>query len=454
MASGGNCQQQRNWRRGGIAAVLAVTVGAGLRLVWQNDIEFKLDELWTFDRVQLVGRTEPFPWLGMPTSCAVRHPGGSVWVFLLLGKLFAVAQPPDLARACEFVNIAAILLVLGFAVWVVPGVEREVWLWAAALVSVNPLAVVLHRKIWPPSVVPLFVVLALLGWWYRHGRWGAFAWGLLGVLVGLIHPAGLFLAAGFALWALLFDRRRVRWLPWLAGSCLGIVPLIPWLVHVARATSAHPITQRNWMHLVELKFWLRWVSEPFGLGLQPLLGLDFQDFLRYPLLGGRPTYLVAALHFTLAGFALGLMVRGCHALWQDRRRWRDVLSGGDSPTAFTQNAMLLGFGVVFSATLLPVHRHYLALTFPLTFVWLARLALGNTEQSAARLHRARVSLVGIYMAQLLLTVSFLSYVHANPRYYAGGEYGMPYGAQRLDTWTPHGKDPTTQDMEKPLARAR
>jgi len=441
MASGEDCRKQRGWQSWGVAAaIVAVVLGAGLRLVWGNDIEFKLDELWTFDRVRFVGHTEPFPWLGMPTSCALRHPGGSVWIFLVLGKLSGVAQPPDLARACQLVNIAAILLLLGFALYAVPRAEREVWLWAAALVSVNPLAVLLHRKIWPPSIVPLFIMLVLIGWWYRERRWGAFGWGLVGALVGQIHPAGFFLAAGFVLWAGLFDRRRVRWLHWL--------------VYVAGEMGTHSITQRSWAHLVEFKFWLRWVTEPFGLGLQPSLGDDFKDFLRYPLVAGRPTYLAALLHVALAAAAVGLVVRWCFGLWQQRTRWRDVVSGRDSPTAFTQNAVLLGYGLVFTATLLPFHRHYLALAFPLTFVWLARLVLGKGARPAAGLGGGRLCLLGICVAQFLLSASFLGYVHANQRYYAGGAYGMPYGAQSLDTWTPHGKDPTTQDMENPLASAR
>src|SRR2546423_1677523 len=85
--------------------------------------------------------------------------GAGIWVFLALGKLSGAETPPELARVCQLVNIAAIALMLAFALRAVPRPEREAWLWAAALVSVNPLAVVLHRKIWPPSIVPLFVML-------------------------------------------------------------------------------------------------------------------------------------------------------------------------------------------------------------------------------------------------------------------------------------------------------
>jgi hypothetical protein len=452
MASDTGVQEKRFWRSWGVAGtVLAVALGAALRLLWAGDIEFKLDELWTFERVQFVGATEPFPWRGMPTSTGVHHPGGSVWIFLLLGKLFGATTPPELARACQLVNIAAIVLLVVFAFRAVPRPERELWLWAAALVSVNPMAIILHRKIWPPSLVPLFVMIVLIGWWYRDRRVGAFVWGVMALLLGQIHPAGLFLATGFALWALLFDRRRVRWRAWLAGSCVGLVPLIPWLLYVAGAMHGHNMSQRHWTHAVEFKFWFRWGIEPFGLGLEPFLGKDFQDFLRYPLLAGHATYLVGLLHVLLVTTAAGLLLKGTWRLWQERARWADALIGRESSTAFTQNAMLLGFGVVFTATLLPIYRHYFGLTFPLVFVWLARLALGKGDESGAKLTRPRLCLLGLCVAELLVSVSFLGYVHENPHGKLHGEYGTPYRAQAPQNWSAHARPYTSQDIENPAA---
>src|SRR5262249_35004334 len=159
----------------------------GLRLVWAEDIEYKGDEYWTFQRTQAVGRTEPFPWVGMPTSAGFVNPGMSAWVFLALGKLAAAQSPPDLARAVQGLNVRALVLLVGFALRVVPREEREFWLWGAALAAVNPVAVLFHRKIWPPSVLPLFTLVLLAGWWRRERRWGAFTWGLVGALVGQIH---------------------------------------------------------------------------------------------------------------------------------------------------------------------------------------------------------------------------------------------------------------------------
>jgi hypothetical protein len=452
MGGGKDRTSKGRWRSWGVAgALVAVLLGAGLRLVWANDIEFKLDELWTFDRVQCAGRTEPFPWFGMPTSCGVRNPGLSVWVFLGFGQLANVEQAPDLARVCQLANVSALALLLAFALLAVPRAEQEPWLWTAALAAVNPLTVLLHRKIWPPAVVPLLTMVMLIGWWYRGRRWGAFGWGLTALLIGQIHPAGLFLAIAFALWALLFERQGVRWLAWLAGSVVGVVPLVPWLVQVARTMGTASLSQRQWVHVLEFKFWMQWVAQPCGFGLQFSLGKDFPDFLRYPLLGSQPTYLVAALHAALLIIAVGLLARGGYLLWQQRACWRDRLIGRDSPTAFTQNAALIGFGLVLTATLLPIQRQYVSITFPLMFLWLARLALARTPQQPG-ITGGRACLLGLCVAQLVISGCFLGYIHVNPRLIRG-DYGRPYGALRAAGLWPYGSQRTPQDIENPLARA-
>ena len=76
--------------------------------------------------------------------------------------------------------------------------SRAMWLWAVALVAVNPVAVVLQRKIWPISITPPFLLLVLVGFWYRDRRWGAALWGAVVQVVGMIHVGGLFLAVGLA----------------------------------------------------------------------------------------------------------------------------------------------------------------------------------------------------------------------------------------------------------------
>jgi hypothetical protein len=174
-------------RIGLIGLAAALVLGAVLRLAWAQDMEYKDDEKWTYERTQTAGRTEPWVWQGMYSSACVKNPGLSFWVFWLLARLFDAHEPTELARAVQVVNISAIVLLAAFVWRCVPEAEREPWLWAVALVAVNPLAVVFHRKIWAQSILPIFSLLFLFGWWYRQRRWGAFLWGLAGALVGQIH---------------------------------------------------------------------------------------------------------------------------------------------------------------------------------------------------------------------------------------------------------------------------
>ncbi|HEV7223068.1 MAG TPA: hypothetical protein VGN42_10240, partial [Pirellulales bacterium] len=53
-------------------------VGAALRLAAPDDVEYKADEIWTFERTQ-ADPQRPFPWLGMPSSAGMDNPGMSVW---------------------------------------------------------------------------------------------------------------------------------------------------------------------------------------------------------------------------------------------------------------------------------------------------------------------------------------------------------------------------------------
>jgi hypothetical protein len=418
-----------SWAALGI--VLVLLAGAALRLIWPADIEYKADEAWTFQH----SRDAELPWMGMPSSVDIPNPGMSLWVFMLLQRLSGAEDPPTLARAVQIVNVVALLLLVGFAFRHVPRAEREAWLWAAALVAVNPLAVLFQRKIWPPCALPLLTLAMLYGWWYRQRRGPAFLWGLIGVCLGQIHMSGFFFAGGFVLWALLFDRpwrQRVAWGSWFLGSVLGTLPMLPWLVHLLGHPSEQPLNPHRWVHACELKFWGRWFTESFGLGINYTFGPYFREFLRYPLLGGRPTYLVGLLHCWIAGVALILMLRAAVKLWQQRGRWGSLWIGRGSASAFTQNAALWGFGLLLTLSCFSIHRHYMIVLFPLEFLWVARLALlpGHPAADGAGSPRlGRTLLFSLCLAQFLLSANMLSYIHTRQSF-AGTEYGVSYAAQR------------------------
>jgi hypothetical protein len=175
-----------------------------------------------------------------------------------------------------------------------------------------------------------------------------------------------------------------------------------------------------------MRFWLLWVTESFGFGLEHSLGADYVDFMRYPVVLGRPTHLVAGLHVLLGFLAAWLLISAI--LRRGPARSWAAAAGQNSPTAFTQNACLVGFGVVFTATFLPVYRHYMLITFPLMFVWLARMALRHQRPIVGNLTAGRIGLMSLWSAQAILSATFLLYIHENPRSIRG-DYGIPYRVQ-------------------------
>lgn len=408
-----------------VALVAVIVVGIALRLVWLDDIEYKADEAWTWRHALAAGRTEPISWVGMPTSAGPENPGMSLWVFIPLRWLGG--EPRDLALGVAWLSIAAIVVLVGFA-WVrVPPAELEMWLWAGALYAVNPVSVLHHRKVWPPCVFPLLVSLFLACWWYRERRLGAFCWGALGSVVAQINLSAAFFAAGFALWSWLADRSRIAWKSWLAGSALASLPLVPWLLHVATVSTQPRLTTLKWTRILEGKFALRWITEPFGLGLDHALGDDYIDFLRQPVVAGTPTWLVGVLH--LVALLLGLIIawRASMSLRRQRPGWREVLVPAGSPTGLACNAAFWGYGILLTLTCLPMHRQYMIIVYPIEMLWVAYAALSVTRGDGKSLRIGRQLLAGLVVAQLLLSASFLSYVHVKQVIH--GDYGVALGSQ-------------------------
>ena len=146
-------------------------------------------------------------------------PGLSVWVFYPFGHLFGVDDPTGPARGVQLCSLAALVGLALFAWRCVPAAEREPWLWAVALTAVNPVAVLYHRKLWPPCMLPLFSAAFVISWWHRDRRWGAAAWGLVGASLGQIHVSGfLFAFAVFLTTATSAGRRASTPSCWLARS--------------------------------------------------------------------------------------------------------------------------------------------------------------------------------------------------------------------------------------------
>lgn len=369
-----------------------------------------------FNATQTVGVTQPWPSIGMLSGANIDNPGMSVWLFVALARVTGASTPVELARAVQLMNILGLLVLAFFALKILPESERLPWCWATAFAAVNPAAVLFQRKIWAQSTLPLICVLVWIAWHYRKTRWGAFFWGLLGACLGQIHMSGFYLAGGIFLWTLLHDR-IAKWGTWFLGSLLGAIPLIPWLHYMATKPS-NP-TSFDWMYfwwLLYPKYWIYWVTDSLGLGLNHSLGSDsFKDFLRYPLIGGWSTYGVGVLE-------AAMLVSGFF-LFFSAFKTEEFMKGirDRSENGLIVNSVFIASGVLMALLGFRIYQHYLIMSFPLEWVWLARLNPGDSG-------KGRKLLAVLWAAQLLISVIFLGYIHVHHGV-PTGDYGTAYQFQ-------------------------
>jgi hypothetical protein len=424
----------------------ALICGGILRSLWIEDMEWKEDERWSYGMSQEVGRTRPWPWVGMPTSLGFPNPGLSVWIFVPMGRI--ANSPTSMARLIVSLNMIGLI---GFAAAVrayIPSGEREPWLWGLALQAVSPYSIRLSRKIWPPSILTPLLLLLWISHRYRQARWGAFVWGLLGALIGQVHLSGWIAATGLVLGTAIAERRgrlpRSRyWHMWLLGSVLGLISALPW----ARAMLAAPVVPpAGPVHRVLLNHvWgclyglvtITTSALPYSiLGL----GHDTSDFQVGPIIDGKPLHVPDMLgFFILLAILARIVVRLIDAIVLPAIRWalRTIghgvgkrhdgdgsASGEPALTAreWTSTRFYLWSTVgiplvVFILTVNIYFYHYFYVLCPFLFVLLA----------VCMLPWRRV-LLGIVIAQALLTFAYLSYVHDKGGT-GRGEYGWSYARQ-------------------------
>ena len=358
-------------------AVVALLVGAFLRLVWPEDIHYLGDEDWTFRHVQASLRDGSWDALGMTSSRGLKNPGLSVWVFVMLGKVAGASTPAELTRGVALLGVAANALLLVVPLRLVDCErDRRAWLWAIILASTNPILVFLERKIWAQSVLPIFMVVTIIAWMQRRSRSWAFVWGVTGALLGQIHMAGFFFTAALALWTRLFAaQREPSWPAWSVGTVAGLVPAVPWIGYLV---TEHPgASSVAWWQRFRFAFYQYFLSDPFGLSGEYVVGKDIARAMRWPIVFGQTTWLVLVAHGILAVVAGALAYRAIRLAWQLRHSFRTVLGGGTSDTSLLLAAVLVGMGVLMTLPSISMHRHYMLATFPLEYLLVARVALST-----------------------------------------------------------------------------
>jgi hypothetical protein len=411
----------------GWLAILAFAIAAGIvfRLFLPGDIEFHGDEKFTLDNVLAVLNGGPWPARGMTMSIGGPNPGMSVWIFIALGLLGRPETPPDLAEAVQILNVVALVAFLAFVLSAVARREREPWLWALALWAVNPLAVIYERKIWPPSVLPIFVVGMLVGWWYRRHWLGSFCFALIAMVAGQIHPTGAFLGLVLLIWTLVDDRRAFRPTGLIAGAVVGFLPALTWAMSYFQQGN-----KLNQLRLPFLTFYGRWFTEPFGFGADHTLGpVEFPRFLGWPELAGRPTYLVLLLHVAIATIAVGLLAWGAVRFYRSGQfslRW---LFLGETPGGRIVRAAFWGFGTIL--TLLTIrggglYPHYLIVIAPIMTLWVALLAAFSDGGQLRT--RSRTVLSALCACDAMIVLLLFSYIHTVGDIH--GEFGPSWAWQQ------------------------
>lgn len=423
----------------GLALALVLATGMWLRLRDGSNIEVKTDEAHI---LTAAAGEQIWPALGFDTSNGLNHPGFGLVPYTLTASFMDTVDPVAMARVTQLANCLALLLLFVFVVRFTraePRPARHAWAWAFCLVAVNPLYVLWERKIWQPSILPLFFMVILLSWWKRHdSRKAAFTLGLFLALSGQIHLSAYFFAGALVLGTTLFDpnRRRIPLPAFFGGAGLGLFPLIPWAWSLwNQLGSGGPLLLKPHRAL-QGKFFNFWISNPLGFSFRSSLGQDLDDFLSYPRYDGEATYLNAVAY----GVLLGIVLVSAVIAWQRARAFRFPgtrlgFAAFRERLSQTDQLLLAAFlvcGLLTSLSCINVTRYFLLCVWPLPALFFARVLMR---------HRiGKPVLASLLAVHLVLSSGVLSYV--GERATIRGEFGIPYHSQsKLKRWKAPGLRP-------------
>ncbi len=390
--------------RTALATIFAIVVAGGaLRLVAPHEFEFKADEARMVDLVRTARATGEFSWLGMATSQGVRNPGMSVWPFVALSYLFG-DDAFGLTQSVRVLSVLALMAAGAFAWWRLRGDDQRIWLAGVLLAAVNPMEIVLQRKLWAQSILPIVALLLLWLWMDRKRSWQhAAGLGAVAAVIAQIHPSGMFVVAAFlagALWDT--ERRKVHWAAAALGFAALAWPLYFWVGHVfematgAAPGASLPMSPKTWLlNVASFRYVHLLLSNVAGVAMRHSLGSHFAAFVAHPVVFVAH---VALIVMTL--FALGRwLVRRCPLPVNELK---PLLVWG-----------LLGAGILITAAGVFVQRHYYLGLFPLPHVAFALVLRGN---------KSWMPVYVVAALQLVVSAAFLIFIHTN-----GGAPGAEFG---------------------------
>jgi len=394
-----------------------ILAGIIIRLLWVNDMEWKWDERLMYMAATDIANTGVLPATGMKSGGGIENPGLSMWVFGLIAKI--TIDPVGMVRIVIISNIIALLGFFVLALKKFKTKDREIWLWGIALAAVSPTAILFSRKLWAQDILPILSFLIILGHQYRHKRWGALLWGLVGALAGQIHMSGFFFAFGLFVFTFYYDYKNkltTKWIFWIFGSIIGAIGLIPWILYFINNAAASKLSI---LHIFQFNFFIYWFVDPTGLNITYSLRESIQTFLVWPSINGMNTYLVALIHFGLliiAGFVIAGIVKHIQNLivMIRQKKFMNNIINSQETNVFYLLAILLGLGIVMTLSCIWIQPHYLIIAFPLPYVFVMRMLYPRTKMMIATL-----------VLQLVLSLAFFNFIHQTQGT-TNSDYGKTY----------------------------
>lgn len=382
--------------------------GALLRLLYPVDIAWGRDQEWTLSHAVTDWNLTNWPWLGMESSTGLANPGLSLWIFKPL-VLLGLTTPITLSQGVVWVNLLTLAGLGAWAIWRYSEepVERDTWLFAGAMVAVNPLYVFLSRTVWAQAMAPPIALLLWIGFLHRRKPWGSILWGLASAALGQVHMVGFALA--LAVWLCAARNRSLgAWKFFWAGAALSAWPLWFWLraVPAGQSVPAYSLLQR-----LPGRVWAWWLASESGWGVRYLdtnfWGVPFKEFLAWPLLGSYPTYgmlLCLAGLTALLAWPFLVWLKNFLSAPSQPARWMPLCFSELSDTAILLRSAVFYFGILATLTPTVVFAHYFITLFPAGSLWISRMWLLNHPQTG---RRALWLMLALQFALSLVTAFFV-----------------------------------------------
>ena len=148
----------------------------------------------------------------------------------------------------------------------------------------------------------------------------------------------------------------------------------------------------------------------------------FWEFIKLPYIGRVPLYLLGIIHLFLATVMVVVIKRIYHYI-KDKililntiEKIKDYIKNL-SLSEFYLLSILLGLGIFLNFSGVYIYHHYLIIGFPFAYIFLAKVLMPYKKL-----------LLSVIIAQLIITISFLIFVHIHDGVIKG-DYGRSYISQ-------------------------